>query len=206
VIQRRRVLDPSMSRAELLHQLGQHPDARWIGYQRSDVNLSELIGGFARVRKRTEAQTQAAAEYRNLAERAMLGGSKAVDLSAVRVDVSFDATNSIMVIGAEARSKLEDARDRLGDLATIVDRVIVSGESISELTLAIGWGAGARARDRATKMLLAAADELALEFGFVARGKTGGLVSEIEVPTVFVIEPGKSVISTRRQASSKTAA
>jgi hypothetical protein len=174
IIQRRRVEDPYMTRSEMLQQLKVHPDARWIGYQRSDVNMSELIGGFARVKKRTEAQTQAAAEFRNLAERAMLGGSKAVDLSAIRVDTSADASNPIMVIGAEARARLQDARNRLGDLATVAERIIVGGESISELTVSIGWGSGARARDRVTKMLLKATDELALEFGFVARGKANG--------------------------------
>jgi len=171
VVEKRRVQDPSMSRAELLHQLERFPDARWVGFIRADTNMSELIGGMSRIRKRTETQTQAAAEFKNLSERAMLGAGGAIDYAAPRVDTSPGAGNVVADTGEDARRRLRNARFRLGTLTSIADRVIVGGETVSEVAEAFGKGKGGAARDRVTRMVLEAADLPAIEFGFIARGR-----------------------------------
>jgi hypothetical protein len=171
VVETRRVPDPSMSRAELLHQLERFPDARWIGFIRADTNMSELIGGMSRIRRRTETQTQAAAEFKSLAERAMIGGGRAIDYAAPRVDTSRSAGNAVADTGEDARRRLGHLRAKLGDLAPVAERVIINGELVSEVTVSLGMGKGGAARDRVTRTVLQAADVLAVELGFVARGR-----------------------------------
>jgi len=53
-----------------------------------DRNMAILIGGLFRVKARTEIQTLAAARYRDVYERAQLGGARAIDYSSARVDTS----------------------------------------------------------------------------------------------------------------------
>ena len=171
VVETRRVPDPMITRAELLHQLERWPDARWVGYVRADVSMSELIGGMSRIRKRTETQTQAAAEFKNLAERAMLGAGRAIDYERVRVDTSPASGNSIADTGEDARQRIGQLRKKLGRLANVAERVIINGETVSEVAEALGTGKGGAARDRVTRMVLQAADVLAQELGFVARGR-----------------------------------
>jgi len=199
VIEKRRVPDPMMSRAEMLHQLEQFPDARWIGYIRANTNMSELIGGMSRIRKRTAVQTQAAAEFRTLAERAMLGAGGAIDYSVPRVDTSHGPGNPVADNGEDARQRLEDLRAKLGNLAGIAERIIINGELVSEVAASLGRGKGGASRDHVTAMLLRAADILALELGFVARGhrKKSGEQWDDGSQKVFTGDNMRSVIASR---------
>lgn len=172
IIERRRVQDPMMSRAELLHQIEQFPDARWVGYTRADVNLSELIGGLSRIRRRTEAQTQGAAAFRNAAEQAQIGGAKAIDYGAVKVDSSGPTGDSVTEKSERARKQYQDAIERLGDVAPIAERIIVQGFTVSEAAQWLGLGSGGAARQKLTSAVLAAADELAEQFGYAGDRKS----------------------------------
>lgn len=204
VIQRRRVLDPLMSRAELLHQLTQHPDARWTGYIRADVNLTELIGGLARVREKTEAQVQGAAKFRNVAERAIIGGAKAIDYEVVRVDSSGPAENREIVTTEDARRQFMGAVTRLGGagshLHLVAEKIIVHGMTITQAAESIIGKSGGAARRRVTDDVLEAATILAEQFGFAAdrtsRAKAASWSDGSQ--QTFTIDGMTTVRSTRR--------
>lgn len=202
VVETRRVPDPSMTRAELLHQLERWPNARWVGYVRADVSMGELIGGMSRIRRRTETQTQAAAEFKNLAERAMLGAGGAIDYSVARVDTSPAAGNPVADSGEDARQRIGELRAALGGLAAVAERVIVNGELVSEVAMSMGMGKGGHARDRVTRMVLQAADVLAAELGFVARGrhKRDGERWDDGSEQVFTGDGEKTVLIPKRAA------
>jgi len=204
VIQRRRVLDPLMSRAELLHQLDQHPDARWTGYIRADVNLTELIGGLARVREKTEAQIQGAAHFRNVAERATIGAARAIDYSLPTVDSSGPVESREIMATEEARRQLMSAVTRLGGagsrLHVVAEQVIVHGLSVAQAAESIAGKSGGAARRRITSDVLQAATILAEAFGFAAdrtsRAKATGWQDGSQ--QTFTREGKTRVISTRR--------
>jgi hypothetical protein len=166
VTESRYVPDPLMSRAEFLHQLDMFPNQRWVGKIKADVSMATLIGGFSRVKNRTEAQTQGAAHFRNAAERAQIGGARALDYEAVRVDTSGSSADDIEANGEDARRDYVAAVDKLGALALLAERVIVQGQSIIEASESLGYGKGGTARGKTTLAILRAADELAALFGY----------------------------------------
>ena len=204
VIQRRRVLDPLMSRAELLHQLAQHPDARWTGYIRADVNLTELIGGLARVREKTEAQVQGAARFRSVAERAIIGGAKAINYEAVRVDSTGPVENREIVATEDARRQFRSAVTRLGGpgsrLHLVAEKIIVHGMTVTQAAESIAGKAGGATRKRITDDVLLAATILAEEFGFASdrtsRSKATGWSDGSQ--QTFTTDGVSAVRSTRR--------
>ncbi|MDB5540543.1 MAG: hypothetical protein JWQ89_2270 [Devosia sp.] len=171
-VDRRYVPDPLMTRSTFIEESAKFPDARWVGWIKADVSMQVLIGGLARVRGKTEAQVQAAAEYRNLAERALIGGAKAIDYSKTRVDTSGPSENYEIEGTEEARRKYLAAVERLGGPEShrclVVEKMIVHGMSVSAVALELLHGEGGAAREKVTAEVLAATDELAKEFGYAA--------------------------------------
>lgn len=130
------------------------------------VNMGTLIGGFARVRDRTEAQAKAAARYRSTYERAQLGGSRAVDYAAVKVDTS-GPTVTIFELGEEARREYRELVKLLGmDQSSLVEQVVCHDMSVRDVALSRGHGESGAARGEITRRLVEAIDALADHFGY----------------------------------------
>lgn len=99
----RRVENPLRTWAQFLYELEHgNPDA---GVVRATVNLTSLMGGFAKFRG-TEAQQKAAARFKSLYEHSQLGGSKAIDPAIETVDGGLNNPEAIHEIGSEARREL----------------------------------------------------------------------------------------------------
>src|SRR5690606_9137053 len=128
-------------------------------------NMVILIGGLARVKARTEAQTLAAIRYGNLFDRAQIGGARATDYTQVKVDTSGPKQDQISAAQDDARRELTDARKALGTRsAAIVDMVAIGGASVRKLALKLGYGESGKARRKAEADLLAAVGELVVFF------------------------------------------
>lgn len=131
-----------------------------------------LIGGLARI-GRTEAQTLAAARYRGLFERSQIGGAKATDYSAVRVDTSAGSVDLVFEIGEDARREYRRAVQRLGLWrSSIVEQVVCHDMSLRKVARAVEDGDGGAAQERVKAVVLDGVDSLVDLFGFgEARGK-----------------------------------
>lgn len=163
VIAPRLVPDPYLTDAEYFAQRQKRSGAN-VGKVVVEINLAELIGGLARI-EHTDAQEQAAARFRGLHERAQIGGARAIDYAAVKVDTSGPAGHLVFEVGAQARAAYADACAFLGsERARLLEKVIVYGHGIGAVV-----GRNAKARRDASKALLAALDELAVFFGLSAR-------------------------------------
>lgn len=128
-------------------------------------NMVILIGGLARVKARTEAQTLAAIRYGNLFDRAQIGGARATDYTQVKVDTSGPKQDQITAAQDDARRELTDARRTLGTRsAGIIDMVVIGGASVRKLALKLGYGESGKARRKAEADLLAAVGELVVFF------------------------------------------
>ena len=157
------VQDPSMTDAEYFHQR-QTRSGPHVGKVGVAVNMLKLVGGLARIKCTTKPQEAAAAKYRLLHERAQIGGARAIDYAAVKVDTSGPSDGATAEIGEDARRQYKDAVRYLGmSRSSLVERIVVYDQSIS-----IVAGKGARARARVTHDLLDALDELAVLFKFSA--------------------------------------
>ncbi len=133
-------------------------------------NLSSLIGGLARVARRTEAQTLAAAQYRMLYEQAQIGGAKAIDYEAVRVDTSGPSATAASDVGAEARRRYAAASQHLGMVqSSMIERVVCHGASVRELARSLGRNEGAASKNKTQGELLQALENLAVHLGFSSR-------------------------------------
>lgn len=205
-VDRRYVPDPLMTRATFLEETAKYPDARWVGWIKADVSMQVLIGGLARVRGKTEAQVQAAAEFRNLAERALIGGAKAIDYSKTRVDTSGPTENYEIEGTEDARRKYLAAVTRLGGpdshRCQIVEKMVVHGMSVSAVAIDLLHGDGGAARSKVTAEVLAATDELAKEFGYAAdpARKTKPTAWSDDSQQTFTPDGETAIISTRRGA------
>ncbi|MBN9335287.1 hypothetical protein [Devosia sp.] len=148
-----------MTDAEFFHQR-QTKNGPHVGKVVAAVSMIELIGGLARIKDRTEVQEAAAAKFRLLHERAQIGGARAMDYARQRVDTSGSQQDANAEIGEDARRQYRDAVQGLGMVrSNIVERVVVFDQSISMIA-----GNGARSRMRATRELMAALDDLAVQF------------------------------------------
>jgi len=162
-IEDKMVPDPSMSDAEYFHQR-QKKSGPNIGKVSAKVNMSELIGGFARFDRRTEAQEAAAARYRGLHERAQIGRARAVDYAAVKVDTSGPTENRAGEIGQDARRRYADAVQFLGIVrSSLIERIVVYDVPVSKIAK------GSRERERLTREVFAALDDLAVHFGLAKK-------------------------------------
>lgn len=99
----RRIADPSISWSQFLEDLKSRK--LYAGQQSATVNLTTLLGGFAKFGG-NEAQIKAAARFRSLHDRAQLGGSKAIDPGIEAVDGGAANPEAIFEIGADARRAL----------------------------------------------------------------------------------------------------
>jgi hypothetical protein len=136
--------------------------------QMAAINQVLLVGGLARVKGKSEAQFLAGTKYCHLYERSQIGAARATDYSQIRVDTSGphgDPTNA----GQDAaRAELEGARKVLGSrAASIVDQVVVYGDSVRGLAKRLGHGEGGQARRRAERELLDALDVLVDHFNLL---------------------------------------
>lgn len=158
-IEDRLIPDPTMTDAEYFHQR-QTKSGPQVGKVVASINMLELIGGLARIRGRSEAQEAAAGKFRLLHERAQIGGARAMDYAAVKVDTSGPSQDGSSDRGEDARRQYKDAVRYLGMVRSgLVERVVVHDQSISALA-----GKNSRARSKITEDLLAAIDDLAVHF------------------------------------------
>lgn len=158
------VPDPMLTDAEYFHKRRTKP-GRDVGKTEALIDMYELVGGLARLRGVSEVQIEAATKYRKLHELAQIGGARAIDYSAVKVDTSGPTEDAVFIIGAQARDGYASAVRFLGVIrSNLVERVVVYDQSIGSVA-----GRGARARDRVTKQLLEALDDLAGHFGLAPR-------------------------------------
>ena len=197
-IERRMVPNPLRTDATYLEELREKPITEQPGKIEASVNMVTLIGGFSRIRNRTEAQTLAAARFRGLYERAQLGGPKSLDYSAVKVDVSGPSETAVLEIGEQARREYMGAVQRLGMIrSNIAECIIVHDLSVRELATQIGEGQGGAARDRTTKAIKDAVDELAEHFGYAGSAPNSAKVKSWDDGTASVFN---GQVSTRRKA------
>lgn len=162
----RLVQDPAITDAEYFHQR-QTKSGPYVGKVGVTINMLELVGGLARIRDRTELQEAAAAKYRLLHERSQIGGARAVDYAAVKVDTSGPSDSASAEIGEDARRQYKDAVQYLGmTRSSLVERIVVYDQSVSAVA-----GKGARARMTATRDLLDALEDLAVHFKFATSHK-----------------------------------
>lgn len=184
---KRQVDDPMITPAELearrrrvLERGGLKRGEIAPGKVEAEVRLVTLIGGLARLptSKCTEERILAAARYRGLWERAQLGGARAVDYGALRVDTSGGAIDLVLEIGERARAEYVAATQRLGMIgSSLVDRVVLHDMSLRAVARRMGEGEGGAARGRVEGRLLAGIDLLVEHFGYGAgRGPERGRV------------------------------
>lgn len=158
IIEHRLVQDPSMSDAEYFHQRQKRSGPN-VGKVYIAMNMIEYIGGLARLKGASEMQIMAAAKYRNAYDRAQIGGARAVDYAAVKVDTSGPREDVLAGRQVDALESYKDAVRCLGMLrSSLVERVICHDQSLTHR------GMGARARASAKDDLLRALDDLAVHF------------------------------------------
>lgn len=164
-VEKRMVDNPLRTTATYLAEID--AAAKEPGRIEVNVKMATLIGGFAKVRGRTEAETLAAAKFRGLYERAQLGGARAVDYEAVKVDTSGPTEEAIFEIGDKARREYMGAVMCLGmDASSLIEQVVVHDMSVRDLCRARGEGEGGAARERMTKRLREATNALSDHFGY----------------------------------------
>jgi hypothetical protein len=136
--------------------------------QMAAINQMLLVGGLARVKGKNEAQFLAAARYCHLYEVSQIGAAKAIDYEQVRVVTSSPRSDPTNARQDELRRELDGARDALGArAASIVDIVVVYGNSLRSLAVKLGYGEGGQARRRAERELLQALDVLVAYFKMI---------------------------------------
>lgn len=162
-------LEAQRERAEEMQASDRRADGRRIpaGKIEVSVNMALLIGGLSRVKGLDEAERLAAARYRALFEGAMIGGARALDYGAVRVDTSGPSAGAAFETGEDARRAYSMAAQRLGMVASrLVEQVVCHNMSLRAVARSAGEGEGAAARERVTERLLSAVDLLADHFGY----------------------------------------
>ncbi len=163
IIEHRLVQDPSMSDAEYFHQR-QLKSGPLVGKVGVAMNMIEYIGGLARLKGASEMQIMAAARYRNAYDRAQIGGAKAVDYTAVKVDTSGPREDILQGHHVDALEAYKEAVRCLGMLrSSLIERVIVHDQPLTHR------GMGARARAGAKDDLFSALDDLAVHFKLVTK-------------------------------------
>lgn len=157
--------DPSVTKGLLEAVANGEVETKHQARKNTPHNMVILIGGLARVKARTEAQTLAAIRYGNLFDRAQIGGARAVDYTQIKVDTSGPKQDQITAAQDDARRELADARKALGARATaIVDMVVVGGASVRKLAAKLGFGESGKGRRKAEADLMAAVEALVVFF------------------------------------------
>lgn len=159
---------------------------RSIGAMRNEV---VLVGGLARVRGKSEAQFLAAARYCHLYETSQIGPLKATDYEQLRVDSSGLRQDYGTASQDDARRDLDAARKTMGArAASIVDQIVVHGQSVRGLADKMKMGQGGQARRRLEKELLDALDVLVDLFGMLPKvtGKSRNWSEGVRLPLIAV--------------------
>lgn len=152
------IQDPAMSDAEYFHQR-QTKSGPYVGRVPVMTNMVEYVGGLSRLKGASEMQIMAAAKYRNAYDRAQIGGARAVDYEAVKVDTSGPREDVLAGRQVDALEAYKQAVRCLGMLrSSFVERVIVHDQPLTHR------GMGSRARERAKDELFSALDDLAVHF------------------------------------------
>lgn len=163
IIETRMVQDPSMSDSEFIYQRQKKPGPH-VGKIAARVNMVELMGGFARFKNTTEAQKMSAAKFRSIWERAQIGGARAMDYAAVKVDTSGPSEDATFEIGDDARRQYIAAVQYLGMMrSSLVERIVVHDMSLRDIA------SGSRERDRIAQEVRDAMDHLAVHFKLQTR-------------------------------------
>jgi len=162
-IEHRLVPDPMMTDAEYFERRRARPGPN-VGKLSVPINMVELIGGLARIKDRTEQHEAVAARFRLLHDRAQLGGARATDYAAVRVDSSIN-TSVVGEIGERARRDYAEAVQFLGMIrSSLVERVVIYDMSLRRIA-----GGSGRASLRAGQELREALDDLAVHFQMASK-------------------------------------
>ena len=157
------------------------------------VNRATLIGGLARMKGLTPVQLAAGEWWRSKSDSSLIGGARAIDYEAVRVDVSGGGKD-VVEDGAMARRDLAIARRHLGPFhSSLLDRVICEENSVRDVARADG-AAGGSGRLLTTRRVIAALDALV---GHLAKGRRGLRVDgdaahDWSLPQNGVAEPPKA--------------
>jgi len=99
----------------------------YAGKIAAQVNMTTLIGGFARFRG-TEAQQRACARFRHLHEQSQVGGARAVDPSREPVDGGYLNPEGNIISGEQARRDYLRLTTHLGRINTSKLEFVVIGE------------------------------------------------------------------------------
>ncbi len=125
MIVEQRVANPLTTWAQFLHELESgSPDP---GLQRAHVNLTTLMGGFARFRG-SESQNEACARFRKLWERSQIGGARAIDPSVESVDGGWVNPEATFDIGLDARMEYDALASHLDRVELARLHFVVIGE------------------------------------------------------------------------------
>lgn len=158
IIAARLIQDPSMSDAEYYHQR-QIKSGPNVGKVMVQFNLVEYIGGLARLEGVSELQIMAAAKYRNAYERAQIGGARAVDYEAVKVDTSGPRGDVLTPSVTDALETYRRAAQFLGMInSNLVERVVCHDQALTSRGMK-KWD-----RVKAKENLLRVLDDLAEHF------------------------------------------
>ncbi|KKB80796.1 hypothetical protein VW35_00885 [Devosia soli] len=158
IIEHRLVQDPGITDAEYYHQR-QTKSGPHVGKVYVAMNMVEYVGGLSRLQGASEMQIMAAAKYRMAYDRAQIGGARAVDYAAVKVDTSGPREDVLSGRMVDDLENYKQAVRCLGMMrSSIVERVVCHDQSLTHR------GMGARARSRAKDELFAALDDLAVYF------------------------------------------
>lgn len=194
-----RVVDNPLTTPALIEAAAERPGRLPPGKIEVSVKLSTLVGGLARV-PLSEEQMIAAARYRGLWEGAQIGGARAIDYEAVRVDVSGTPT----VVADRALDGIAGysaAVQALGMIhSSVVEKVVCGGMSIRALQRELGEASGHAGWDRARDQVLEAVDALIDHFGMKAR-PTGRMRAEGARPTQFAGEKVEHPADARARAA-----
>lgn len=191
------VPEPLMGRELLLARMDEAAEAgtdphdvlQRDAYRGALVNLRDQLGSFAAL-ELDEFQRRGVAKFRQTGEEGQLGGAKAIDYSVTRVDSSL--VNTVTEAGALARSEYssacdmlkapragEDEDDRRPGLVrvAVAERLAIWGQSLREVSVALGMGSGGAARDRTKTIAIGVATDLARHFGYL-RGRRSPIRQE----------------------------
>jgi len=180
IIVQRQVEDPMLTPSQLEYLRNQRMkklERGWVprrddpppGRIIANVNLTTLVGGLARIKDRTDAQVLAAARYRGLWDRIQIGGARAIDYTAVRVDTSGGPVDLVLLMGEDARREYRSAVRRLGLVGSkLVEDVVCHDCSLRDLARRYEGGDGGASRQRVIVALLLLVEELVDLFGYGA--------------------------------------
>ena len=168
-IQTRLLPDPTMSRAEKLHQLDKRPNDPKVGNAHVEVNLATRLGGYSRFKNRTLLREETAAKFLAYYERGMIGGGSDYTIKEP-VDSSGASPELNLIKGHDARAKMIEAQMILEEKYDFLEWVIVRGETTTQLAKRyprMFTGVEKTARMKAAEAIQEGLDMLAENWGMV---------------------------------------